>query len=129
MHISSHGFYDKNKNYSVLFEDLEKCGQEQPIQRNTLRSILQSNSSKIQNIDLIILTSCHSENFKELIVEVCKPKYIIYINKEDEINDLVCVFFTEYFYSELTEGNSISESFYKTIEKLKLNSIIKFRVP
>ena len=130
LHISCHGLYNKdNKDYSVLFEDLDKCGQEQHIQKNTLRSILQSNSSKIQNIDLIILTSCHSENFKELIVEICKPKYIIYINKEDEINDLVCVFFTEYFYSELTEGNSISESFYKTIEKLKLNSIIKFRVP
>ena len=130
LQISCHGLYNKdNKDYHVLFEDLDKCGQEQPIQKNTLRSILQSNSSKIQNIDLIILTSCHSENFKELIVEVCKPKYIIYINKEDEINDLVCVFFTEYFYSELTEGNSISESFYKTKEKLKLNSIIKFRVP
>ena len=130
LHISSHGKYIKdNKDYYVLFEDLDKCGQEQVIQKNTLKSILQSNSSKIQNIDLIILTSCHSENFKELIVEVCKPKYIIYINKEDEIRDIVCVFFTEYFYSELTEGNSISESFYKAKEKLKLNSIIKFKVP
>ena len=125
LHISCHGCLDKkNQNYSLLLENLDKCGQEQNIQKNTLKSMIQSNSSKINKIDAIILTSCHSEGFQELLVEICNPKYIIYINKADPIADIVCVLFAEYFYSELTEGKSISESFDKTIKKLKLNSRI-----
>ena len=128
LHISSHGIIN-NKNYSLILENLENCGQKQIVEKNTLQSILQYNPSNINNINLIVLSTCHSGGFQELFTQICKPKNIVYVNKKDPIADIVCVSFVEYFYSELIEGNQINESFEKTIKKLKTNSKILSIVP
>ena len=83
----------------------------------------------LRNINLIVLSTCHSGGFQELFTQICKPKNIVYVNKKDPIADIVCVSFVEYFYSELIEGNQINESFEKTIKKLKTNSKILSIVP
>ena len=121
LHISSHGIID-DKSYSLVLENLEKCGQEQIVKTNTLQTLLQSNPSNINNMDLIVLATCHSGHFKELFTKFCKPKNIIYVDPNEGINDKLCVSFCEYFYSELTEGKTIKDSFENTISKLKSNS-------
>ena len=105
MHISSHGSY-KHDNYSLILENLEKYGQEQIVEQKTLKSIVQSYASEIKNIDLVVLSTCHSGGFFDLFSK-SKPKYAVYADKTKPISDLVCVQFTKYFYSELIEGNSL----------------------
>ena len=139
LHISSHGKLDNRKgkennnnilenkdqeiinkqyNFNLILENLEKCGEKQTIKQDTLETYLTSYSSKIKKIDLIILTICYSGCFFDLILKYCKPNNVIYIDKNSEINDIVCVRFTEYFYSELINGNSIRQSYDKAISRL-----------
>ena len=123
LQISSHGIYNEVDGYKIVLENLEKFGQKQIENRNNLKIILENNSSTIKNIDLIILLTCQSEGFKILFEKVF-PKYIIYVGKDCEIGDPLCLKFTEYFYSELLDGNSINESFENAKNKLYLNSNI-----
>ena len=121
LQISSHG--RKKENYQLVLENSDGC--QQKVDKIFLKNILENNKKEIKNIDLIILTSCYSGCFQELFEQAeCCPKYIIYVDRNEEINDLVCVYFTEFFYSELIEGNSIDVSFDIAIEKLKKNSEI-----
>ena len=127
LHISSHGLLNKTtKKYSLILESSENCGKMQSIEEEMLSKYLQSNEVNLGKIDLVILLSCYSERFKNLIINHCKnkyPKYIIYVKILPElngtINDKLCILFTKYFYKELTDGNSIYDSFIKAKENLK----------
>ena len=127
LHISSHGSY-KHDNYSLILENLEKYGQEQIVEQKTLKSIVQSYASEIKNIDLVVLSTCHSGGFFDLFSK-SKPKYAVYVDKTKPISDLVCVQFTKYFYSELIEGNPIKDSYDKALQKLKNDKDILSKFP
>ena len=134
LHISSHGILENdlikklgqltekqlNEQYKfdLILENLGKCCEEQTIKQDTLETYLKSYSSNINKIDLIILTSCFSGGFADLIIKICKPKYIIYVDKYSPINDYVCVNFINYFYLELVNGSSIKEGYDKAINRL-----------
>ena len=146
LHISSHGklenkedkknilennvekIADKQYNFNLILENLGKCGERQTIKQDTLVAYLKSYSSKIKKIDLIILTICYSGCFFNLIKNNCEPNYVIYIDKDSKINDLVCVRFTAYFYSELINGSSIRQSYDKAKSRLisEKESMTKF---
>ena len=123
LHISSHGeLGEKYNDFRLILENLDKYGNEQKITSNVLKNILIDNAKEIKNIDLIVLSNCHSGGFMELFKNISSPKYIIYVNKKDTINDYVCILFCEHFYSELSEGKSIYESFFNAKNKLKSDS-------
>ena len=137
LHISSHGAVNESQKdkYTLKLENSKDCGTMQSIEEGTLITNL---NDKINKFDLIVLLSCYSERFKNIIVNNNKtlyPKYIIYVKilKNDDtsknklngtINDTICIQFTKYFYSELINGNSIEESFKKAKENLKVNGDI-----
>ena len=123
LQISSHGrLNDETKDFKLVLENLEKNGQEQIIEKNVLEDVIKNNAEKIKNIDLIILANCHSGGFQELFEPNCSPKYTIYVDKKNDIDDYVCTLFCEHFYSELAEGESIYMSFKNAINKLKSDS-------
>ena len=129
LHISSHGGFDSTTwKYSLIAENAENCGKLQEIEENDLIKYIKSRMEEKRQIDLIILLTCYSEGFKNLIIKHWKneyPNYIIYVKvpkdnpKKGEIDDTVCILFTKYFYNMLTNGNSISESFFKAKEEIK----------
>ena len=130
LHISSHGGFDSpTQKYSLIAENAENCGKMQKIEENDLIKYIKSRMEEKRQIDLIILLTCYSEGFKNLIIKHWKneyPNYIIYVKvpkvnpkEEGKIDDAVCILFTKYFYNMLTNGNSISESFIKAKEEIK----------
>ena len=127
LHISSHGalklkdenITDKNNvKYSLIMEDLDKYGEKQYYKEEAIKNLLKLVSDKIQNIDLIILSTCHSGGLEELFSKY-NPKNIIYVDKKTKIDDFTCVKFTEFFYVELMEERPIPECYKAAIEKLK----------
>ena len=78
--ISCHGFLELNKNdekhydYHIM---LEENGVVQKIQKEKLEEIIKNNSSKIEDIDLVFISSCHSEILGKIFIEN-KAKNVIY---------------------------------------------------
>ena len=140
LHISSHGCLDEDKNkYSLIMENLDESsykekdgvktiGKQQSIDESILDSQLRKVSSKIKNIDLIILSTCFSGGLAKLFLKY-GAKNVIYIHEKWKVADLTSVKFTEYFYSKLIDGYSIKESFDKTIRELKSDKGILFANP
>ena len=132
LHISSHGVVNKETNkYKLVLESQENCGKKLVIEEEMLIKYFQSNQVNLENIDLVVLLSCFSERFKNIIIKYCKnksPKYIIYVKKipefGGEIKDKLCILFTKYFYKELLDGNSIYDSFKKAKENLQKDGSI-----
>ena len=116
LHISAHGVL-KNK-YSLILENVQKNGQIYELSYNLLKDILNINSINVSKLDLVIISTCHSEDFGKLFIEY-GAKNVIYIDKKTEINDTVSVIFTEYFYDNLIKGYTIKESFDNAITKMK----------
>ena len=77
---------------------------------------------KSKIFDLIVLSNCYSGGLKTIFENISSPKYIIYVNEKYDINDQTCVLFCEHFYSELSEGKSINQSFKNAKIKLKSDS-------
>ena len=122
LHIASHGQLDDNyidteKNYNLILENNARL---QKIKYHQLEKILMSHSSYLKKIDLVILATCHSEEFG-LLFEKFGVNNVIYITKATPISDLAALKFSEYFYSELIKCNTIKNSFDKAIEKLKID--------
>ena len=118
LHISSHGELDKMGKYCLVLEDLESNGKSNMFQISKIKAIFDLNPDKIKNLDLVILSTCHSEEFGKLFLEK-GAKNVIYVDKDVEINDDVCIKFDKYFYQKLLDGNPIDKSFKHAKEDLK----------
>ena len=123
LHISSHGSLDNNSNYILYLENLKDSGKIQQIELAKLRNKLELNKNKIKQLDLVIVSTCHSEDFGKLFLEY-GAKNVIYIYKKTPIYDKTSMKFSENFYENLIEGKSIKESYDKAIEMLKLDKNI-----
>ena len=124
LHISSHGMLDDDCNYSIGLENLHDFGQMQKIELSKLKSYLEVNKDKIQKFDLVIVSTCFSEDFGKLFLEY-GAKNVIYIYKKTPIYDYTSIKFSEYFYQNLIEGCSIKESFDKAINILRCDKNIE----
>ena len=118
LHISAHGFYDGN--YSLVFENLEKNGQQYLLNINKLKNILSLNKEKISQIDLIIVSTCYSQDLGELFTEL-GAKNVIYILQKTEIVEDISIYFTKFFYENLLKGKTIKQSFDAAIEEMESN--------
>ena len=122
LHISAHGLY--NGKYSLVLENLEKNGQILLLNMEKLNSILNLNKNYISQMDLVIVSTCYSEDLGLLFKE-CGAKNIIYIDKNTQINDRISVLFTKYFYKNLFEGKTIKQSFDNAKNEMESNEEIK----
>ena len=118
LHISSHGIFDGE--YNLVVENLQKFGQKQLVNSNKLKMIIDKGKSNINKIDLVILSTCFSEDFGKLFLDN-GVKNVIYIDQKTEVVDRISVLFVKYFYQNIFEGKSIEESYNKAKESLKLN--------
>ena len=98
---------------------MKKNGQRQKIGIDTLDSILKINQINISQIDLVIVSTCYSEEFA-LKFKNYGAKNIIYINGLSEVIDKISIFFVKYFYQNLMEGQTIQESYENAIKDLML---------
>ena len=122
LYISAHGVYDGN--YSLLVENLEENGLKQEININSLEFILKSSYINLSHIDLVIVSTCFSEDFAEEFIKF-GVKNVIYIKKLTEVIDDISVAFVEYFYKFLIKGETIEQSYNNTMKELKSNAKIK----
>ena len=97
---------------------MEKFGEKQIVNEESLKYLLKCFSHKIESIEGVILSTCHSEEFGKLFLEK-GAKNVIYVDKDVEINDDVCIKFDKYFYQKLLDGNPIDKSFKDAKEDLK----------
>ena len=132
LHISSHGKINRKTGdkweYSLVIEDFEeksKFGEKKEMNEQSLRGLLNWVSHKIKDIDVVILSTCHSGGLHELFKEH-KPKNIIYVDKKTKIGDYTSVKFTDYFYQELLDGCPIEDCYNISIKKLKCDTDILY---
>ena len=116
LHIASHGDLEESNNKYFLI--LENNLKQQSIYYDKLENILKANSSNIKNIDLVFVSTCHSEGLGKLFKKY-GAKNVIYITGMTPISNIAALKFSEFFYQELVNQNSIKESFYKVQEKIK----------
>ena len=119
LHISAHGQLENR--YSLLLEQVKKNGQICKLNYDDLKYILNINSINISKLDLVFVSTCHSEDFGKLFIEY-GAKHVIYIDKRTEINDKASVIFTEYFYDNLIKGFTIKDSYDNAIKKMKMKT-------
>ena len=93
LHISSHGYLE-DYNYHDYCLTLEEKGSEQHINKDILNEILKASTEQIQKIDLIIISTCYSQQLGELFIQN-NAKNVIYIHGYTEISNLASVKFTE----------------------------------
>ena len=123
LHISGHGQFDGK--YSLLLENLKKNGEVLELGIDTLKNILNKNKRNISQLDLVFVSTCFSEDFRDLFAE-CGAKNIIYICRETEVIDRISIIFTEYFYKKLIDGYSIHQSFDTAIKLTQRNPVAKY---
>ena len=104
LHISGHGIYDEN--YYLVVENLKKNGENQDININNLKLILNEGKTNLSHMDLVIISTCYSEDFAQEFIKL-GVKNLIYIKKLTEVIDDISVVFVEYFYKYLIEGKTI----------------------
>ena len=121
LHISSHGYYEGT--YFLVLENLMKNGQIQKVNYNKLKYILNSNIENIKKMDLVFVSTCHSQDLGELFLE-CGAKNVIFIHRNMKIIDNVIIKFSFYFYQNLIIGNSIKKSYQNAIESMKIDKEI-----
>ena len=90
---------------------------------NKLKLILDINKINISRMDLVIVSTCFSQDFAEIFLEL-GAKNIIYIEKKTKVIDRISVLFLKYFYQYLTEGQNIEDSYYNAIKDMKLDKEI-----
>ena len=122
LHISSHGYYDGK--YSLLLENLEKNGQILKLNMKKLKQILNSNRNNISQIDLVIVSTCYSQDLGEYFKE-CGAKNVIYISEKTEVYERICILFTKFFYEYLFKGNTFKQSYEKALKDIELNGRIQ----
>ena len=127
LYISCHGLFEKKDDnmyeYSLI---LEENGVVQKIKKNQLEEIIKKNSSIIENIDLIFISSCHSEHLGKIFLQN-NAKNVIYIHGLTKVSNLASWKFTEYFFDNLiNKNNTIKNSFDKAKDKVKIDRMIQF---
>ena len=121
MHISCHGSNPEN-GYSLKFEER---GAKRNVPEKELEEILSKLSEKLKNIDLVFLSSCHSQVAGELFLKY-GVKNVIYINKEYPISNTASLNFAISLYQKLIDCNNTINSFAfskKELYKLETKSI------
>ena len=125
LHISAHGCFD-GKKYSLCLENLKDKGQNMLMNIQKLEYLLlNSNKINLSQIDLVVVSTCYSEDFANLFIKY-GVKNVIYIKKRTEVIDEISLKFVKYFYKELFEGKSIKESFDISQKKLQNDEDVKF---
>ena len=117
LHISSHGLFNQNGEYSLL---LEEKGVAKEIHQKELEIILNSVSKQLEKIDLVFTSTCYSEKLGELFLNN-GIKNVIYIQGMNQVSDKAAVKFSANFYNELIKGNNVYDSFYKTKQLIELD--------
>ena len=117
LHISSHGFFDENKEYYLR---LEEKGVLQEIHEKELEIILKLVSNQLEKIDLVFASTCYSQKLGELFL-ANGIKNVIYIQGMNPVSDKAAIKFSANFYSELIKGNNIYDAFYKTKQLVELD--------
>ena len=117
LHISSHGLFDKKREYSL---HLEEKGILQKIHQDRLREIFTSVSDQLKNINLVFAATCYSETLGKLFYEY-GVENVIYIQGKTPLSDKAAVKFSENFYSELIKGSTIAEAFNKSKKLIKFD--------
>ena len=126
LHIASHGdLEEETGKYYLILEDK---GIQQNVKLEKLEKILKKNESKLKNIDLVFVSTCHSEPLGKTFLKY-GVKNVIYIQGKTPISNIAALKFTEYFYKELIKGYNIKESFYKAQEKIKMDRKLLFYNP
>ena len=126
LHIASHGdLEEETGKYYLILEDK---GIQQNVKLEKLEKILKKNESKLKNIDLVFVSTCHSESLGKTFLKY-GVKNVIYIQGKTPISNIAALKFTEYFYKELIKGYNIKESFYKAQEKIKIDRTLLFYNP
>ena len=117
LHISSHGYVNESQKdkYTLKLENSKDCGTMQSIEEGTLITNL---NDKINKFDLIVLLSCYSERFKNIIVNNNKnlyQKYIIYVKilKNDVTSKNKLQYVSEELFIELEKIEEIIKYFFK----------------
>ena len=101
IHISCHGSNPEN-GYSLKFEER---GAKRDVPEKELEEILSKLSEKLKNIDLVFLSSCHSQVAGELFLKY-GVKNVIYINKEYPISNTASLNFAISLYQKLIDCNN-----------------------
>ena len=122
LHISAHGSYQGE--YSLIIEDLEKNGKKLEMNISQLENILRLNKNNISKIDLVIVSTCFSQDLAKLFRKY-GAKNIIYISEKAKIIDDISVFFTKYFYKNIFEEKTINQSFNNAKQEMISNELIK----
>ena len=123
LHISSHGNFEEKDKYSLVVENLKKFGQKQLINYNNLKFILEKGKLNVTKIDLVIVSTCYSEDFGKLFLEY-GAKNVIYTRRKTELSDDISVCFVKYFYQNLVKGKAIEDSYKEAMKLLKLDDEI-----
>ena len=113
IHISCHG-KDPNKGYALVLEDK---GNKFELSKEDLENILKNLKTQLSNIDLVVLSSCHSEVAGELFYKY-GAKNVIYIDKNFPISNTASLNFAISFYQKLIDCYSIKFAFHSTIKEL-----------
>ena len=109
LHISSHGYMDEKREYSLY---LEEKGVIQKIYQKRLEQILSTNSNALKNIDLVFVSTCYSQILGKLFIDN-GIKNVIYIHGMTPVSDKAATRFSANFYAEIIRGNTIEEAFNK----------------
>ena len=99
-------------------------GKIEKISISQLEKLLIVNKNVIEKLDLVIVSTCFSGDFGELFLKY-GAKNVIYICRKTAIYDNTSIKFSEYFYKNLIEDNSIMDSFNKAKELLKYDKEIQ----
>ena len=113
IHISCHG-KDPNKGYALVLEDK---GNKFELPKKELEDMLKNLTKQLQNIDLVVLSSCHSEVAGNLFYKY-GVKNVIYIDENFPVSNTASLNFAIAFYQKLIDCYSIKYAFDRTIEEL-----------
>ena len=116
IHISCHGRKPENddNDYALV---LENRGRIQKLGKREIEQLLASVQEKLKNIDLVVLSSCHSEVAGKLFLKY-GVKNVIYINKKFEISNTASLDFDISFYQKLIDCQTLKSAFSNTIQEL-----------
>ena len=107
IHISCHGRNPKHiDGYALKFEDK---GKKIYVTENELEELLSNLKEHLMKIDLVFLSSCHSEVAGNIFAKYVKN--VICIKKDYPVSNTASLNFAIYLYQSLIECNSVKYSF------------------
>ena len=117
IHISCHGKKPENVEENDYALVLENRGRTQKLGKKEIEELLASVKEKLKNIDLVVLSSCHSEVAGKLFLKY-GVKNVVYINKKFEVSNTASLDFAISFYQKLIDCQTIKNAFNNTIKEL-----------